>query len=125
MTSNVCLTGNCPKLPKQSVAGGELEPEQLDQFFKTTDAVQKLFKVNGVKVGIIFGPKAKRIKVRPFGEFGCQVFLILEKELPDHVLEKITSKIPSKYSWYHIVAGVQFERGQFDGKSIFQVLEFE
>lgn len=126
MTGKVCLTGNCPSVPQQSVAGGELEPGQLEQFFKTTTSVQKLFKVNDVKVGIIFGPNAERIKVKPFGEFRVQVLLILEKKLPAHVLEKITSKIPSKYTWHHAIAeDVRFEGGQFNGKSIFQALGFE
>ncbi|HEX2578802.1 MAG TPA: hypothetical protein VHK67_00160 [Rhabdochlamydiaceae bacterium] len=119
MANKVCLAGDAPKIPPQSMEVGKIE--QLEQFFKTTANVQKLFKVDGVKVGIFFAPNAERIKVKPLGDFSCQVFLMLEKELPNHALEKITSKIPSKYKWYHLVA----KNVSFDGKSIFQVLGFE
>ena len=78
--------------------------EQLEQFFASTTKVQKLFRIEGSKVGIFFDPSGAPIKVG-FGYTTVRdkVALASEDLISQQVTQKIKAKIPSGCTYSTVI----------------------
>lgn len=100
------------RVPEQSIE------EQLEQFFISTTKTQKLFMIDGSKVGIVFDPSGEPIKVG-YTTVGDRVALVSDKTIPQQVVQKIKAKIPP-HCTYSIVC-----IGRINGMPFLQFLGLE
>lgn len=92
--------------------------EQLEQFFKSTTKNQKLFTIDGTKIGIIFNPGGESLKLG-FMTVTDPVVLVSEISIPEEVSSKIIKQIPQNCS--HSTMSM----GSINGQSTFVALGFE
>src|ERR1041385_2316238 len=71
--------------------------EQLEDLFKSSKKIQKLFTIDGYKVGVIFNPNGEALKVG-FMTVKDGVVLVSDKSLPEEVSNTVVNKIPSTYT---------------------------
>jgi hypothetical protein len=83
-------------------ASGQSIDEQLEQFFASVTKVQKLFMINGSKVGIFFDPSGKPIKVG-YTTVRDKVALASDDLIPQQVTQKIKAKLPSGCTYSMVI----------------------
>ncbi len=92
--------------------------EQLDRLFASKTKTQKLFTIDGSKVGIGFNPHGESLKA---GGLTVQdgVVLVSDRAIPEQVEQRINVKIPSPYT-YSVIS-----MKSLNGQPLFQALGFE
>ena len=97
---------------------GKSVDEQLEQFFKSSRKTQKLFTIDGTKVGIIFNPGGESLKIG-FMTVKDPVVLISERSVPDEVSSRITRHIPENCTHSTLLFG------SINGRPTLSALGFE
>lgn len=97
---------------------GQTIEEQLEQLFRSSGKTQKLFSIDGTKVGVIFNPGKKSLEIG-FMTVTDPVVLISDKAIPKEIANRITGKIPANCTYSTV------SLGSINGRSIFTFLGFE
>ena len=91
--------------------------EQLEQFFKSSSKTQKLFTIDGNKVGVFYNPEGEALTLGVITT--CDpVVLVSDKTIPENVSKQIIAKIPKGSSYSTLCLG------SINGRSTFEVLRF-
>jgi hypothetical protein len=90
------------KIDRQAPEQGS--EEQLEHFFTSATKIQKLFMIDGSKVGIFFDPSGESIKVG-YMTVGDKVALASDRPIPQQVIEKIKIKLPSGCTYSTVIIG--------------------
>lgn len=97
---------------------GQTFEEQLQLLFKSSTQTQKLFTIDGNKIGIIVNPTAEPFQVA-FMTILDPMVLVSDKPIPDEIERRIKKWIPD--NWAYTTLSV----GSINGYSTFAVLGFE
>lgn len=97
---------------------GKTIEEQLGQFFKSATKTQKLFNIDGAKIGIIFNPLGEALKIG-FMTVSDSVVLVSDRSIPVEVKNRIVKCIPKGCT--HST----FSFGYINGRSPFAAFGFE
>jgi len=92
--------------------------EQLEEIFRSTRKTQKLFLIDEYKVGIIFNPQSEYIYIGSLS-LKMPVILVSDRDLPEEVIERITTKIPEGYKFS------KFTNSQINGRPVLECFGFE
>lgn len=92
--------------------------EQLEQFFKSSTKTQKLFNIDGFKIGIIFDPSGEAHKVG-FMTIGDPIVLVSDRSIPDEVKDRVAKCMPENTSH----STLSF--GSINGRPTFAALGFK
>lgn len=101
-----------------SIEIGQNLDEQLEELFSSADKAQKLFTIDGSKVGVIFNPSGASLEIGYMTVEDSVVF-VSNKAIPENVSSQIMAKIPAGYTHSTVCIG------SLNGRSIFEVLGFE
>lgn len=113
-TSVKCSTGTTPITSPRDFRKG------LEQMFKAKTKTNRLFEVDGAKIGVIFNPHEERVKIGIEYSFYDKVILVCNEGTPDKGLRKIKEAIPKEYSTIELCDG-----NYINGKPIFQMVKWE
>lgn len=91
--------------------------EQLEQLFRSQSKDQKIFTIDGSKVGVIFNPDGESLRAG-FMTVRDKVVFISDKAIPQEVSNRIAAKIPAGCNHSTVCIG------SINGQSIFDALGF-
>jgi len=97
---------------------GQSVEEQLESMFTSSSKTQKIFTIDGNKVGVVFNPNGEALRVG-FMTVSDPVVLVSDKTIPDPVTQRITAKIPPNLTHSTLCIGM------INGLTPFQTLGLE
>lgn len=100
--------------------GQQTVEQQLEELFRSTTKAQKLFTIEGSKVGVIYNPGGESLRAG-FLTVSDPVVLVSNKSksIPEEVSNRITAKMPPGATHSTVCFG------NINGRSTFAVLGFE
>jgi hypothetical protein len=102
----------------QRALGQQSIEQQLEELFKSRTKAQKLFTIDGHKVGVSYRPEGEPLALGGI-TVGDKVALLSDKDIPEEISNRICAKMPSGCTQSTVCLG------SINGRSIFSFLSLD